>query len=99
MRVEGPPFFPRDRIQPHPLPRPLPVAREEVGGVRELESGDRVGNILAENANAEDHSPTSLSPSPPSFPPPLALPGVVNADDDGSGGGGGGDRGTQGGSR
>ena len=48
--VEGPPFSPRDRIQPS-LPRPLPVAREEVGGVRELESGDRVGNILAENAN------------------------------------------------
>ena len=33
------------------LPRPLPVAREEVGGVRELESGDPVGNILAENAD------------------------------------------------
>ena len=49
--VEGPPFSPRDRIQPD-LPRPLPVAREEVGGVRELVSpGDRVGNILAENAN------------------------------------------------
>jgi hypothetical protein len=48
--VEGPPFFPRDRIQPN-LPRPLPVAREEVGGVRELVSGDRVGDILAENAN------------------------------------------------
>lgn len=49
--VEGPPFPPRDRIQPN-LPRPLPVAREEVGGVRELVSpGDRVGNILAENAN------------------------------------------------
>ncbi len=48
--VEGPSFFPRDRIQPN-LPRPLPVAREEVGGVRELVSGDRVGNILAENAN------------------------------------------------
>ncbi len=50
VQVEGPPFSPRDRIQPS-LPRPLPVAREEVGGVRELESGDRVGNILAENAN------------------------------------------------
>jgi len=49
--VEGPPFSLRDRIQPN-LPRPLlPVAREEVGGVRELVSGDRVGNILAENAN------------------------------------------------
>ena len=48
--VEGPPFSPRDRIQPN-LPRPLPVAREEVGGVQELVSGDRVGNILAENAN------------------------------------------------
>ena len=48
--VEGPSFSPRDRIQPN-LPRPLPVAREEVGGVRELVSGDRVGNILAENAN------------------------------------------------
>ena len=48
---EGPPLSPRrDRIQPN-LPRPLPVAREEVGGVRELVSGDRVGNILAENAN------------------------------------------------
>jgi len=46
----GPPFSPRDRIQPN-LPRPLPVAREEVGGVRELESGDPVGNILAENAD------------------------------------------------
>ena len=47
---EGPPLSPRrDRIQPN-LPRPLPVAREEVGGVRELVSGDRVGNILAENA-------------------------------------------------
>ena len=46
----GPPFSPRDRIQPN-LPRPLPVAREEVGEVRELVSGDRVGNILAENAN------------------------------------------------
>jgi len=48
--VEGPSFSPRDRIQPN-LPQPLPVAREEVGGVRELVSGDRVGNILAENAN------------------------------------------------
>jgi len=49
--VEGPPFSPRNRIQPN-LPRPLPVAREEVGGVRrELVSGDRVGNILAKNAN------------------------------------------------
>ena len=48
--VEGPSFSPRDRIQPN-LPRPLPVAREEVGGVRELVSGDRVGNILAENAS------------------------------------------------
>ncbi len=33
------------------LPRPLPVAREEVGGVQELESFDPVGNILAENAD------------------------------------------------
>ena len=48
--VEGPSFSLRERIQPN-LPRPLPVAREEVGGVRELVSGDRVGNILAENAN------------------------------------------------
>ena len=48
--VEGPSFSPRDRIQPN-LPRPLPVAREEVGGVRELVSGDRVGNIIAENAS------------------------------------------------
>jgi hypothetical protein len=48
---EGPPLSPRrDRIQPN-LPRPLLVAREEVGGVRELVSGDRVNNILAENAN------------------------------------------------
>jgi hypothetical protein len=48
--VEGPSFSPRDRIQRN-LSRPLPVAREEVGCVRELVSGDRVGNILAENAN------------------------------------------------
>ncbi len=51
VQVEGPPFSPRDRIQPS-LPRPLPVASVEEGRVQEVESGDCVGDSHAEKANS-----------------------------------------------
>jgi hypothetical protein len=86
--VDGRPYFRWDNRRRHHPQRPLLVVPNEEGGVEvrvegivegnehhpqeEVESENRVGNILAENANAEQHPPTSSSPPPSSsVPPPL----------------------------